>query len=386
MLTSSAASRSRRRSTPAGPVTWGYSTAEDEASFARVFDELMQAVIHTALFSGFCYTQFADTFQESNGCSTPTARRRSRSSRSAGRPAAHVSTSPAGSDRRRCAAVWFASSGLVMSACAPHLLEPPVCLWEAGALLGEGTCWSVREQALWWVDILGHRLHRYTPSNGARQTWDFDETISAVAERVGGPGLIVTLQHAFALFDPASRALRRLHEPEPTRPTNRFNDGKCDAQGRFWAGTMDFGCAAPSGALYRYRAAAADEASAGDGFGVCDLALDAGFPVTNGPTWSRDGRTLYFTDTVHGRIDAHDFDPVTGSVSNSRPWLHFAEADGRPDGMTTDAAGRIWIARWGAACVTCHDRSTATNCSASGCRRARSPTSRSADRRSTRCS
>jgi len=242
-----------------------------------------------------------------------------------------------------------------MSACAPHLLEPPVCLWEAGALLGEGTCWSVREQALCWVDILGHRLHRYTPSNGARQTWVFDETISAVAERVGGPGLIVTLQHAFALFDPASRALRRLHEPEPTRPTNRFNDGKCDAQGRFWAGTMDFGCAAPSGALYRYRAAAADEASAGDGFGVCDLALDAGFPVTNGPTWSRDGRTLYFTDTVHGRIDAHDFDPATGSVSNSRPWLHFAEADGRPDGMTTDAAGRIWIAHWGAACVTCHD-------------------------------
>jgi len=242
-----------------------------------------------------------------------------------------------------------------MSACAPRLLEPPVCLWEAGALLGEGTCWSVREQALWWVDILGHRLHRYTPSNGARQTWVFDETISAVAERVGGPGLIVTLQHAFALFDPASRALRRLHEPEPTRPTNRFNDGKCDAQGRFWAGTMDFGCAAPSGALYRYRAAAADEASAGDGFGVCDLALDAGFPVTNGPTWSRDGRTLYFTDTVHGRIDAHDFDPATGSVSNSRPWLHFAEADGRPDGMTTDAAGRIWIAHWGAACVTCHD-------------------------------
>jgi sugar lactone lactonase YvrE len=136
----------------------------------------------------------------------------------------------------------------------PRVVDAVQCVWDAGAELGEGTCWSVREQALYWVDILGHRLHRYTPQSGAKRSWDFAETISAVAERAERPGLIVTLQRCFALFDPATGVLERLEEPEPDRPGNRFNDGKCDAGGRFWAGTMDFDCTAPTGSLYCYTA------------------------------------------------------------------------------------------------------------------------------------
>jgi len=233
-------------------------------------------------------------------------------------------------------------------ATAPRILSTPRVLGHVRATLGEGLCWSPAQQALWWVDILEHRLYRDSDATGAHAQWAFDETISAVAERADAPGLAVTLRRGLALFDPQTGATTRLDEPERERTGNRFNDGKCDTRGRFWGGTMDFAVKAPTGALYCFDAA-----------GRARRAIDLGWIVTNGPTWTQDGRTMFVNDTVHRRIVAYAFDPETGDVGASREWLVFPEADGHPDGMTTDAAGRVWIAHWGGACVTCHDPASA---------------------------
>jgi sugar lactone lactonase YvrE len=129
-------------------------------------------------------------------------------------------------------------------------------------------------------------------------------------------------------------AASRLADVQSDRPDLRFNDGKCDPQGRFWAGTMARDHRPGAGALYRL-----------DPDLSVHLMVD-GVAISNGLDWSLDGRTFYYIDTPTHRIDRFAFDPASGAISDRRPFVTIDPADGNPDGLTVDAAGGVWVALW----------------------------------------
>lgn len=225
-------------------------------------------------------------------------------------------------------------------------ISKPVCVWPAQALLGEGTLWSVNKQRLYWVDILGHALHAYDPVQHQKTSWQLSQEITAVAECSHTDQLLVTLKHAFAYFDLTTQALTVLHQPENEIATNRFNDGKCDVHGKFWAGTMEAQGLQPTGHFYRF-----------DANGSCTH-FPCGFQVTNGPAFTPDGQSMYLNDTVGGRVLRCQLNRQGDVVGTPEDWLRFDTSDGFPDGMTVDKDGRVWIAHWGGGCVTCHDPHT----------------------------
>jgi sugar lactone lactonase YvrE len=207
------------------------------------------------------------------------------------------------------------------------------CVAAVRATLGEGPVWVAREQALYWVDIVERRLFRWSQGEALRT---FELGLCSLAPRAGG-GFIGGGHEGFLAIAP-DLTMTPLGDPEPDLPHNRFNDGKVDREGRFWAGTMDRFEREPSGKLYRLDP---------------DLSwtqVDSGYLVTNGPAFSNDGRTMYHTDSARRRVYAFDLAP-DGTAANRRVFAEFGEADGYPDGMTVDAEDCVWIAFWDGWCV-----------------------------------
>ena len=209
------------------------------------------------------------------------------------------------------------------------------------SLLGESPLWHPAEQVLYWCDIPGRKLNRFDPASGAHRWWDFDTDLACCAPLHGG-GLLLATRRGLLRFDPATGASAVLAQAPYDTAHQRFNDGKADAQGRFWVGTVYEPRDPPRAALYRYAAGRLDQV-AGD------------ITVSNGLAWSPDARTLYWADTSAHTVYALDFDAADGSIANRRVFAQFdlkaadqplASYGGRPDGAAVDAEGHYWVAMY----------------------------------------
>jgi sugar lactone lactonase YvrE len=205
----------------------------------------------------------------------------------------------------------------------------PKSVWNLAAELGEGPVWVERDEALWFVDIKKHQVHRYDPATSKKSSWEAPEQVGFVLPAERG-GFVAGLESGLHHFDERTGVFDLIVKVEPDKPGNRLNDGVVDAQGRLWFGTMDNREKAKSGAFYCF----ADGQLKATGL--------HGIAITNGPAVSPDGRILYFVDTLKGTIEAADIRD-DGSLRERRPFARIDPKDGHPDGPTVDSEGCVWI-------------------------------------------
>lgn len=202
---------------------------------------------------------------------------------------------------------------------------------DARSAHGEGPAWDAAAGRLVWVNITASTVQEYRPDGGSRQ-WDIGEHVGAAAPRASG-GMVLAVRSGFAALG-EDGSVSPLARVEADNPETRMNDGKCDPQGRFWAGTMAYAQTPGAGSLYRL-----------DPDGSVRTMVT---PVTisNGLGWSPDGGVMYYADTPTGGVDAFDFDAPTGAIASRRRMITIEHADGSPDGLTVDDEGGIWVALW----------------------------------------
>jgi len=204
------------------------------------------------------------------------------------------------------------------------------CVLDCRAELAEGPVWDPIDEVLWWVNIKAREIHRFDPATGHDEMWPTPADVGSLALRETG-GLVVALKTGFFFFDPPGR-FTIIAEPEPDLPDNRFNDGKTDRQGRFWAGS-----------LYD-----PDESRATGGLWRLDIDLSChkmvgGIHASNGLAFSPDSRTAWYADSRQRTVWAFDFDADDGVLSNRRVFVELTGDAGVPDGAAVDDDGGYWL-------------------------------------------
>lgn len=209
---------------------------------------------------------------------------------------------------------------------------------------GEGPLWQ-RDRLL-YVDIEAHKVLAYYPATGEEKVWGVKERVGTVVPRQQG-GLVIAGDLGLSYLDETLGYVTHIADPEAAIDTNRFNDGKCDAAGRFWAGTMHLGPRRePTASLYCLHPSLRVERKFGP------------VTVSNGIVWTADNATMYYIDTPRRNVLAFDFDLTSGRISRERIAFSTADHEGSPDGMTIDDHDRLWIAFCHGSAVKCFEPKT----------------------------
>ncbi len=213
------------------------------------------------------------------------------------------------------------------------------CVLAVPALLGESPVWCQRDKVLYWVDIKQPAVHRFNPATGDTQSWPMPEDVGSIGLRESG-GAVAALRSGFATLDFCTGSVQELAGVSLQGPDMRFNDGRCDRRGRFWAGTLHENRLPGTASLYRL-----------DPDGQCSRMID-GLTVSNGLAWSLDNRAMYFADSWTKTIFQCDFDLDTGTPHNQRIFAEIPAGAGVPDGATVDVEGFLWSANFDGGCIT----------------------------------
>ena len=202
------------------------------------------------------------------------------------------------------------------------------------ALVGEGPIWDDEKQVLYWVDILSSKLYIYDPVRAENRALDVGQHVGTVVPRASG-GVMLAVRDGFAAFDLETGELTIINDPEVHLPGNRFNDGKCDPAGRFWAGTMAYENQSTQGSLYRMDTDLSVHKMLGD------------IAISNGIVWSQNNGAMYYIDSLRWTVRAFDYEVDTGNIQNERVVINVPEEVGVPDGMAIDSNGMLWVAHYG---------------------------------------
>ncbi|MBC7490709.1 MAG: SMP-30/gluconolactonase/LRE family protein [Glaciimonas sp.] len=207
------------------------------------------------------------------------------------------------------------------------------CVIDKPAKLGECPRWDAISQRLYWVDILAPAIHFFCTVNGEHKILPVAEHIGCFSLMDDG-GFVAGMRSGIWLLNAVGEQVRKLADNPEDQAHSRFNDGRCDMEGRFWAGTLDEPKAGSNAHLYRF-----------DARGL--VAMDDSILTSNGLAFSSDQRWIYHSDTPNFVIYRHAYDVTSGTLGSKEIWVRFAptaEDRGRPDGAAIDSEGYYWSA------------------------------------------